>query len=42
MGYKTGGGGEASEVLPLQKVGAEEFLAMLMGGGGGRFKKVLR
>ena len=30
-GYKTGGGG-ASEVLPLRKVGAEQVLAMLKAG----------
>ena len=28
-------GGEACEVLPLRKGGAEEVLAMLKGGGGG-------
>ena len=33
-GYKTGGGGGASEVLPLQNWGgeAEKVLAMLKGG----------
>ena len=31
-GYKTGGGGFASEVLPLQKGGTEKVLAMLKGG----------
>ena len=35
-GYKTGGGVEAREVLPLRKGGggAENVLAMLRGGGG--------
>ena len=33
--YGEGGGGGASEVLPLPKGGAEKVLAMLKGGGGG-------
>ena len=32
-GYKTGGGGGASEVLPLKKAMVENVLAMLKGGG---------
>ena len=32
---KAGGGGGLSEVLSLQRGGAETFLAVLKGGGGG-------
>ena len=31
-GYKTGGGGGVSEVLPLQKGGLKKVLAILKGG----------